>query len=423
MIKASRADQLVEHKCWYCKQIVKYKHFFQISKKLGLVKCPYCLKDYTISYPILKFVDSKSANETRLCNVGTYRLKENDEIKIITSPRYNYVYNKKNNSFSRWGDTQNIDLMFALSPEIVDLEISSKHEQSISNMTFSTFKIIFDKIPKFLTQIVFHISDTTTNPDLFKMMEYSRKYGIMTNCIYSGSDIIDDHISKMIKLCRSIVINLIDKEKTFQLINKLILNKMKNIYINFILSKQSLDEAFKLIDEIKERKMPVKAIIFSQYKSKEMEVDKFEPVTSVDIYKKIIDYSRTKQVNILFDSCSCALWYKSIEKTDQENLANYGNQCESGIFNGFINYKGEFFPCSFIEGTNDWEEGLNILSAENFISDVWNHDRIKSWRINLYCTVQNCCCKFKRMCKKCPVYNVIHCKGQYFNKYEYLKAK
>ena len=40
-------------------------------------------------------------------------------------------------------------------------------------MTFDEFKIIFDKMPKTLTQIAFGIMDIKTNPDFFKMMEYA----------------------------------------------------------------------------------------------------------------------------------------------------------------------------------------------------------------------------------------------------------
>ena len=73
--------------------------------------------------------------------------------------------------------------------------------------------------------------------------------------------------------------------------------------------------------------------------------------------------------------------------------------CESTLFSSYFNTKGEFFPCSFIEGTEGWETGIDIVSnGATFLKDLWNEDRTKKFRAK---TIK---C---RECKtSCPVYEI-----------------
>jgi hypothetical protein len=55
-----------------------------------------------------------------------YKMKiyENDKMKMLKSENYNYVFNKLNGKFARWGETEDDDQYFGLQ-EIADIEIST----------------------------------------------------------------------------------------------------------------------------------------------------------------------------------------------------------------------------------------------------------------------------------------------------------
>ena len=82
---------------------------------------------------------------------------ETDKMKIVRSPDYNYNFNKSTGFFMRWGKTMDDDPDFAPAPEILDIEVSTVCGQGChfcyksntakgENMSFETFKTIFDKI-------------------------------------------------------------------------------------------------------------------------------------------------------------------------------------------------------------------------------------------------------------------------------------
>lgn len=88
--------------------------------------------------------------------------------KMLISDEYNYVFNKVNGNFARWGKTQEDDpTMAPFGPEILDIEVTTicggvpNKEGIVSpcafcyksngpkgiNMSFETFKEIIDKLP------------------------------------------------------------------------------------------------------------------------------------------------------------------------------------------------------------------------------------------------------------------------------------
>lgn len=141
---------------------------------------------------------------------------ETEDAKIVRSRTYNYNFNKKTGFFVRWGETVEADPSIAPFPEILDIEVSeicngvpnpSGVESPCSfcykantrvgrNMSFDTFKTIIDKMP-FLTQVAFGAdAKAESNPDLFRMLEYSRSIGIIPNLTVANiSDETADFLS------------------------------------------------------------------------------------------------------------------------------------------------------------------------------------------------------------------------------------
>lgn len=132
---------------------------------------------------------------------GDALMIETEDAKIVRSRGYNYNFNKKTGMFLRWGTTMEDDPEIAPFPEILDIEVSEvcngvpspsgveapckfcykANTRVGKNMSFDTFKTIIDKMP-FLTQVAFGAdAKAESNPDLFRMLEYSREIGIIPN--------------------------------------------------------------------------------------------------------------------------------------------------------------------------------------------------------------------------------------------------
>lgn len=84
------------------------------------------------------------------------------------------------------------------------------------------------------------------------------------------------------------------------------------------------------------------------------------------------------------------------------------------MFSLYANVEGEVFPCSFIEGTPGWEEGISIVENDNFIDDIWNSKQMNEWRGDLLesSTGGDCdSCSLTSGCRSCPVYDINLCGG------------
>jgi hypothetical protein len=82
---------------------------------------------------------------------------ETPTTKVVSSENYNFVFYKRSGFFARWGKTKDEDPEFAPSPEILDIEITTKcngpdgklcpfcyksNNPNGYNMSFHTFKTI-----------------------------------------------------------------------------------------------------------------------------------------------------------------------------------------------------------------------------------------------------------------------------------------
>jgi len=166
------------------------------------------------------------------------KILESKTKKVCVSKHYNFIFDKENGFFIRWGAKKEDDPdMSPIGPEILDLEISSGGDcagkcpfcykcngvegEETHNMTFNEFKTIFDKMPKTLTQIAFGIMNITTNSDFFKMMEYAKENGVIPNYTCHGLDMTPELADKTAKLCGAVAVSLVNKQKTYDTIKML----------------------------------------------------------------------------------------------------------------------------------------------------------------------------------------------------------
>jgi len=57
----------------------------------------------------------------------------------------------------------------------------------------------------------------------------------------------------------------------------------------------------------------------------------------------------------------------------------------------YCNVNSELYPCSFSEGGDKWETGLNIAECDDFLKDIWFNERMLDFA-----------CK-ARECRKCNI--------------------
>ena len=341
-------------------------------------------------------------------------INENKDFKILSSKNYNYIFDKNNGNFARWGNTKQEDPSHSeFGPEILDIEITTKcngipqidgrtkvcefcyksNTPAGKNMSLETFKSILDKFPRTLTQIAFGgDSEASANPDLWKMMKYSRSKGVIPNI--TVANITDEVADNLKKYCGAVAVSKYsNKDICYNSVKKLTDRGMTQINIHYMLSEQTYEEAFNTIDDIaKDRRLAkLNALVFLQYKPKGRNLGKFDSVLKPWKYQKLIEYAESKRINYGFDSCSALLYLESIkDKHNFEKISQYAEPCESSLFSAYINVDGEYTPCSFSDGEPGWEKGINVLGTDNFLSDVWFSERLNNWREKLLSRKRDC---------------------------------
>lgn len=339
-------------------------------------------------------------------------------IKKFRSLIYNYDFNTIDGKFFRWGKTIDDDPFYAPSPEILDIEISTKcsmgcpecyksNTSNGKNMSLKAFKNILDKFPKdkngiyFLTQIAFGIGDIYTNPDILKILKYTRSQGIIPNITISKlNNIIEAFL--LARICGAIAVSNHDRQKCYKTVHMLtntFFNKfgctLKQVNIHQILSEETYDECFNLLNDSKYKRelKNLNAIVFLQLKPKGRGQN-LHPLTNKNKYKKLVDYAINNQIRIGFDSCSAWNFLNSVN--NRENYEPMVDPCESCRMSYYINVDGIGFPCSFAENTSEFN-GINVLEVKNF-NEVWNHSETIKFR--------NKAIKNLELEKACQIYNL-----------------
>jgi hypothetical protein len=277
-------------------------------------------------------------------------------------------------------------------------------------MTFETFKTIFDKMPKTLTQIAFGITGLQTNPDFFRMMEYSREHGVIPNFTLSGIDLTPELADRIAKVSGAVAVSVYqtDKNVGYNAIKMLTDRGMKQVNIHLMVSEETFDFACEVMnDRLKDERLAnMRAIVLLGVKPKGRARGSYNPL-SYDKFARLVLTSMRRNITVGFDSCSAPKFEKLVDDPRVDFGANKGplksmiESCESTLFSSYINQRGEFFPCSFCEGEGEWVEGIDVVAAETFDS-VWCHPRVSAWREKLMSSACNGC----RKCIAFPEINV-----------------
>lgn len=346
-------------------------------------------------------------------------ISEENGIRICRSKFYNYNFNVETGEFARWGITPSHDPKSAPFPEILDIEVTTNcngpdnklcgfcyksNNPNGYNMPFEDFKNIIDKMP-FLTQCALGAdAQGITNPDLFKMMSYARSKGIIPNLTIAD---VSEHVAASLAQVAGAVAVSVYKHAGFDVafnsVDRLAKAGQKQINLHFMISNRTIEDAYKVTEAMKNdpRLKEVNAIVFLGLKQKGRGVN-YEGVTR-EQYRELVEHCLENGIPFGFDSCSAPAFIDSV--VDHPNYKQFkmmAEDCESTLFSSYINERGVFFPCSFTENwvEGGWADGIDVLAAEDFVRDVWFHEKTVKFRKEL---VGNTDCND---CRNCPAYAV-----------------
>jgi len=331
-----------------------------------------------------------------------YTLRFRNPLRIVRGSDYNSIFNIENGFFARWGKNKGSDPQFSpIGPELLDIEVSTICHRSCSwcyksntlngkIMSFETFKTIFDKIPKSLNQIAFGIGDLDTNSDLWQMFAYCRKNNVVPNITINGSRLNNELTVKLVRFCGAVAVSHYDDEICFNAVKLLTDKGLSQVNIHKLVAAETETSCYALLDAVKTdaRLKRLNAIILLGFKKKGKR-NTYNPLRSHK-FRLLIQYAINNRIPIGFDSCSANKFLEAVK--NNPNYKRYkmmSEPCESACFSIYINVDGIAYPCSFLEEEYGFE-GINILSIEDFLKEVWlgqnfNEFRKKLLKINRDC--------------------------------------
>ncbi len=345
-------------------------------------------------------------------NNTNFTILESNRNKILSSDNYNFIFDKVNGFFARWGKTNTEDPDYSpFGPEIADIEISTicngvkgigpckfcykKNTGHGKYMNFETFKKLFHTLPKTVTQIAFGIGDIEANPDMWKIFDYSRENGVIPNVTINGEGITNDIADKLVSKCGAVAVSVYDKEKSYNAIKMLSDRGLKQVNIHFMICEETYEKAFEIMnDKMNDVRLKgLNAIVLLSLKPKgRASVGNNFTRLSQEKFNTLVEYALNNHIGIGFDSCGASKFIKAIvNRKDYEQLLVSVEPCESGLFSSYFNVEGKFFPCSFAEGNDEWKDGIDVISEP----DWWNNSRVVKWRNDLLAN--------KRLC---PMYEI-----------------
>jgi hypothetical protein len=258
-------------------------------------------------------------------------------------------------------------------------------------MSFETFKNIFDKLPKTLTQIAFGIGDMDANPDLVKMFDYCRNNdhnpGVVPNLTINGWGLTDQWADILSEKCGATAVSRYEnKDVCYDAVKKLTDRGMAQVNIHMVIANENIDQCYEVIrDAINDTRLAkMKAIVFLTLKPKGKR-NKWTTIKDVNVYQKLVTCAMDNGIGIGFDSCSQPTFLAAMKDHPNFNLLSQLSEgCESDRFSGYANVDGIFSHCSFTEGLSHWGT-VDLKAITDFDKEVWNSPEVTKFRGCLTC--------------------------------------
>ena len=332
------------------------------------------------------------------------RLVETSEGKAFFSDEFSCVFSKETGKTAYWGASLDSDPECAPFPMILDMEITTscwgigtKHGRKKGavldsnpcpfcykanrpqgrHMPFETAQKILEKLPRGLTQIAFGADASLAgNPDWFRIFNLSRGMGFIPNV--TVADINDETAEKIASVCGAAAVSWYgDEECCYGSVEALKRYGLKYVNIHCLLSKETLERTYRLIGDIASdpRLKDLYAVVFLSLKQKGRG-RRFGRLSNEE-FQSVIAKCRDLGIPFGFDSCSASKYLAYARTAGLEWTEACCDMCESGRMSYYVNVDGLGYPCSFSEGI---VKPVDVLNAESFVDDVWNHPVTQNFR-------------------------------------------
>lgn len=175
---------------------------------------------------------------------------------------------------------------------------------------------------------------------------------------------------------------------------------MKQVNIHAMLSKQTFGRVKDILSDYltDPRLQKLNAIVILSLK-KRGRGENFDPVSKEE-FKEVVDFALTHNIPFGHDSCSAGKFRDAVTNyPNYESMLTHVEPCESTLFSQYINVDGKFYSCSFCENSPSFPEGIDVVSCNDYVKDIWNHPKTNEWRNNLLS-------KRETGDWSCPVYEV-----------------
>jgi MoaA/NifB/PqqE/SkfB family radical SAM enzyme len=338
----------------------------------------------------------------------TATIEETQNVKMVTSSDYNYLFFKKDGFFVRHKWTCDDDPEFSpFGMEIADIEISTvcsnacpfcykSNTRNGKNMSLATFETIFAKFPPILTQIAFGIGDIDANPDLRPIFQHCRDHGIVPNVTINGSRMTPAWYDFLATTCGAVAVSLYDYETCVTAVEELGRRGLKQVNIHCLLSEETYVTCLGILAKATQDPRLVRylnAIVFLWLKPKG-DRNTYHPIRDLDKLKHLFETAERNKVRIGFDSCSASNFTRAVGTKYNDSVES----CESTLFSVYIDVTGKAYPCSFSEGVG--YHGVDVVACDDFLIDVWYSDEFKRFRAAV---IEG---KDENGCRRCPLYDL-----------------
>lgn len=175
---------------------------------------------------------------------------------------------------------------------------------------------------------------------------------------------------------------------------------MKYVNIHQMVSEETYEQVFETLNDVQtdDRLKGLNAVVMLSLKKVGRGVG-FTKLSDGK-FKTIVDHALDNRIGLGFDSCSQSKFEKAVrDRPNYDQLIQLSDPCESTAFSVYINVEGNMYSCSFCEKSPSFPDGIDVTKAEDFIRDVWNHEKTQQWR-------QAMLDKRAAKCFGCPVYDV-----------------
>jgi hypothetical protein len=332
---------------------------------------------------------------------GKCHVVETDDEKLCRSLGYNYIFDKRNGKFARWGESLRDDPSFApFGPELLDLEISvdgcpdaatcpfcykDNAGGKPTNMTFGMFRAILDKFPRVLTQVAFGITGVQTNPDFLDMMRYCRSQGIIPNFTLTGTDLTGPLAREISKVVGAVAVSIHEHDplQGYDTVRCFHNYGVEQVNVHLVASKETLGFVRSVIEDIWTNGYPVNAVVLLGMKPKGRARGKYTSLT-VEELGSVVNTALDLGVGVGFDSCTAPKFEALVETWDitEEEKSRYlrlSESCESSLFSAYVNVHGEYWHCSFAEDEPSIKS-VNLFDVRDFYKDLWYSPQVISFR-------------------------------------------